>query len=173
MRNNRKFSRFARLDPKPIRPGIGASDLIAQTFHAYNAARLREGAELFVKKMLVKNGTIGLSITGALTPAGLGKSCLIPLIKAGFIDWITTTGANLYHDLHYGLDMKLYRGSPFLDDIDLRAHQIIRIYDILFDYKVLLDTDAFVRRVVAGPEFQRVMGTDEFHYLLGKYFCQR
>jgi len=168
-----KFSRFTRLDPKPIRPGISASELIAQTFHAYNAARLREAAELFTKKMLPKNGTIGLSITGALTPAGLGKSCLIPLIKAGFIDWIITTGANLYHDIHYGLDMKLYRGSPFLDDVQLRRKKIIRIYDILFDYRVLLDTDAFIRQCIHSPEFQRSMGTDEFHHLLGRYVCAR
>jgi deoxyhypusine synthase len=168
-----KFSRFSRLDPKPIRPGIAASDLISQTFQAYNAARLREAAELFTKKMLPKNGTVGLSITGALTPAGLGKSCIIPLIKAGFIDWIITTGANLYHDLHYGLDMKLYRGSPFLNDVQLRRKKIIRIYDIVFDYNVLLDTDAFCRQVIRGPEFQRAMGTDEFHYLLGKYVHAR
>src|SRR5438552_1292885 len=116
-----KFSRFSRLNPKPVTRGIRASALIADTFHAYNAARLREGAELFTRKMLPRNGTVGVSITGALTPAGLGKSCLIPLIKAGFIDWIITTGANLYHDLHFGLDMKLYRGSPFLDDVQLRA----------------------------------------------------
>src|SRR5882672_10484654 len=173
MKHVRKFSRFTRLDPKPIRPGITASDLVMQTFQAYNAARLREGAELFAKKMLPRNGTIGLSITGALTPAGLGKSCLIPLIKAGFIDWIITTGANLYHDMHYGLDMKLYRGSPFLDDVELRRKQIIRIYDILFDYDVLLDTDAFCRQVIHGADFQRIMGTDEFHHILGRYVYER
>ena len=168
-----KFSRFSRLNPAPIKRGQRASALIAETFQAYNAARLREGAELFTRKMLARNGTVGVSLTGALTPAGLGKSCLIPLIKAGFIDWIVTTGANLYHDLHYGLDMKLYRGTPFLDDVQLRRNQIIRIYDVLFDYRVLLDTDAFVRQVIAGPEFQRPLGTDEFHHLLGKYVHAR
>jgi deoxyhypusine synthase len=173
MKQNRNLNRFAQLNPPPIRRGISASALLAQTFQAYNAARLREGAELFVSKMLPRNGTVGLSITGALVPAGLGKSCLIPLIKAGLIDWIVTTGANLYHDLHFGLDMKLYRGSPFLDDVQLRRKQIIRIYDILFDYSVLLDTDAFVRQVIHGPEFQRTMGTDEFHYLLGKFVHER
>jgi len=173
MKQNRNLNRFARLDPPPIRPGIRASDLLAQTFQAYNAARLREGADLFACKMLARNGCVGLSITGALVPAGLGKSCLIPLIKAGFIDWIVTTGANLYHDLHFGLNMKLYRGSPFLDDIELRRKQIIRIYDILFDYRVLLDTDAFVRQVIHGADFQRTMGTDEFHYQLGKYVLAR
>src|ERR1700691_4534995 len=114
-----------------------------------------------------------MSLTGALTPAGLGKSCLVPLMKAGFVDWIVSTGANLYHDLHYGLDMSLYQGSPFLDDVALHREGVIRIYDILFDYNVLLDTDAFVREVIQGKEFQRTMGTDEFHYLLGKYVSER
>jgi deoxyhypusine synthase len=123
--------------------------------------------------MLPNDGFIGMSLTGALTPAGLGKSCLIPLMKAGFVDWIISTGANLYHDLHYGLNMELYAGSPFLDDVALHKDGVIRIYDILFDYHVLLDTDAFVREVIAGAEFQRPMGTDEFHYLLGKYVSER
>jgi deoxyhypusine synthase len=169
----KKFARFSRLNPTPVRRGLRVSDLITQTFQAYNAARLREAAEVFTGKMLAKNGLVGATLTGALTPAGLGRSCLIPLIKAGFIDWVITTGANLYHDIHYGLDMKLYRGSPNLDDVVLRQKQIIRIYDILFDYSVLLDTDAFVRQCINSQEFQRPMGTDEFHYLLGKYVYAR
>src|SRR5216117_22175 len=166
---SKKFSVYPRLDPLGIGQHISVADLIDQTFLAYNGGRLREAAKLLVEKMLPDDGYIGLSLTGALTPAGLGKSCLIPLIKAGFIDWIVSTGANLYHDLHYGLDMALYRGSPFLDDIALHREGVIRIYDVLFDYHVLLDTDAFIREVIQGPEFQRSMGTDEFHYLLGKY----
>jgi deoxyhypusine synthase len=97
----------------------------------------------------------------------------VPLMKAGFVDWIISTGANLYHDLHYGLGMHLFAGSPFLNDVDLRRDGIIRIYDVLFDYDVLLDTDAFVRQVIQGPEFQKTMATDEFHYLLGRYVAER
>src|SRR5438034_11368975 len=170
---SKKFSVYPRLDPLGIGQHVSVADLIDQTFLAYNGGRLREAAKLLVEKMLPNDGFIGLSLTGALTPAGLGKSCLIPLMKAGFVDWMVSTGANLYHDLHYGLDMKLYRGSPFLDDVALREAGVIRIYDVLFDYNVLLDTDAFVREVIQGPEFQRAMGTDEFHYLLGKYVHAR
>jgi deoxyhypusine synthase len=94
-------------------------------------------------------------------------------MKGGYVDWIISTGANLYHDLHFGLDMKLHSGTPFLDDTELHQEGVIRIYDVLFDYNVLLDTDAFVREVIQGPEFQRPMGTDEFHYLLGKYVAAR
>jgi len=172
-KGSNKFAGYPRLNPLGIGKDISAADLVDQVFLAYNGGRLREAAKLLAEKMLPGDGYIGMSLTGALTPAGLGKSCLIPLMKAGFVDWIVSTGANLYHDMHYALDMKLYSGSPFLDDVTLHRDGVIRIYDVLFDYNVLLDTDAFVREVIQGPEFQRSMGTDEFHYLLGKYVAAR
>lgn len=170
---SKKFAAYPRLDPFGIGRNVSAADLIDNAMLAYNGGRLREAAHLLIEKMLPNNGYVGMSLTGALTPAGLGKSCIIPLMKAGFIDWIVSTGANLYHDLHFGLDMALHQGSPFLDDVVLHRNGVIRIYDVLFDYNVLLDTDAFVREVIQGPEFQRAMGTDEFHYLLGKYVLAR
>ncbi len=170
---SKKFSAYPRLNPLAVGRDISAADLVDQCMLAYNGGRLREAARLLALKMLPDDGYIGMSLTGALTPAGLGKSCLIPLMKAGFVDWIVSTGANLYHDLHYGLDMRLYQGSPFLDDVKLHDEGVIRIYDVLFDYNVLLDTDAFVREVIQSPEFQRPMGTDEFHYLLGRYVHAR
>ena len=168
-----KFAAYPRLNPLGVGKDISAADLIDQVMLAYNGGRLREASQLLARKMLPDDGFIGMSLTGALTPAGLGKSCLIPLMKGGYVDWIISTGANLYHDLHFGLDMQLHSGSPFLDDVQLHQDGVIRIYDVLFDYNVLLDTDAFVREVIQGPEFQRPMGTDEFHYLLGKYVAAR
>ena len=118
--------------------------------------------------MLDDDVTVGVSVTGALTPAGLGMSCLIPLIEAGFVDWIVSTGANLYHDTHFGIGLSMHRGRPDLDDVALREDEVVRIYDIVFDYKVLLDTDAFYRKILFAPQFQREMGTAEFHYLIGQ-----
>jgi deoxyhypusine synthase len=162
-----------RIDPPAISPGIKVTDLIDQSFLAYNAARLREAAQLLVAKCLDENVTVGLTITGALTPAGLGMSAIIPLIEAGFVDWIVSTGANLYHDSHFGLGLDLHVGQPNVDDTVLREHGVIRIYDILFDFNVLLRTDEFFRRIVDEPEFQSTMGTAEFHYLCGKYLAER
>jgi deoxyhypusine synthase len=123
--------------------------------------------------MLKPEVTVGLSLTGALTPAGLGVSCIVPLLKAGFVDWVVSTGANLYHDAHFGLGLPMHAGSPFLDDRVLWNEGVVRIYDVLFDYEVLLDTDAFFRQVLDLPEFQAEMGTAEFHYRLGRYMSQR
>jgi deoxyhypusine synthase len=116
---------------------------------------------------------VALSLTGALTPAGLGMSAIIPLMRAGFVDWIVSTGANLYHDAHFGLGLEMRQGTYQADDVALREAGVVRIYDIFFDYHVLLDTDAFFRQVIAGPEFQRTMSTAEFHFLCGKYVRAR
>ncbi len=158
-----------KIDPPAITGRESAADLIDQAFLAYNGARLREGAQLLTQRMLEDDVTLGLSITGALTPAGLGMSAIIPLMEAGFVDWIVSTGANLYHDTHFGIGLAMHRGTFQVDDVELREHGVVRIYDVLFDYQVLIDTDAFFREVIAGPEFQRTMSTAEFHFLMGKY----
>jgi len=167
-----KISR-EKIDPPAVGPGVSAADLLDSAFLSYNAGRLREGCQLFVRKMLADNGTIGLALSGALTPAGLGMSCLVPLVEAGFVDWIVSTGANLYHDTHYALGMDLYQAGPNLPDLELRENQVIRIYDIVFDYENLLGTDKFFRTLCRGPAFQQTMGTAEFHNLVGKYLAER
>lgn len=168
-----KFLRGKRIDPAPIEKNVSVADLIDESFLAYNAARMREACHLFTQKMLAPNVTIGLSLTGALTPAGLGISALIPLIKAGFVDWIISTGANLYHDTHFGIGLAMHQGNAQTSDITLREEEVVRIYDIFFDYSVLLDTDAFFRKIIEEPEFQRSMSTAEFHYLCGRYVHER
>jgi deoxyhypusine synthase len=167
------FLQGRKIDPAPITARTTINQLVDESFLAYNAARLREACQLFTQKMLEPEVTVGLSITGALTPAGLGTSALIPLIKAGFIDWIISTGANLYHDTHFGIGLAMHQGNAQISDIVLRAEEVVRIYDIFFDYSVLLDTDAFFRQMITGKEFQKTMSTAEFHYLAGRYVHQR
>ena len=92
----------------------------------------------------------------------MGISALIPLIQAGFIDWIISTGANLYHDTHFGIGLSLHQGDAKLDDRVLREEEVVRIFDIFFDYSVLLDTDEFFRRLIEGEEFQKTMRRRNF-----------
>jgi deoxyhypusine synthase len=142
-------------------------ELIDQQFQAYNSARLSEAAHLYAEEMLVpeKDVTIGLTMAGALTPAGLG-GCILTLMEYGFVDFIISTGANLYHDMHYALAMSLHRGDFRLDDTVLQEEGVIRIYDILFEDKVLLDTDAFVRECLNSLP-NRPISTSQLHHHLG------
>ena len=171
-----KKSRFlsgAKIAPARVSGDMTVAELIDNAFLAYNAGRLQEGCRLFTERMLEDDVTVGVTLTGALTPAGLGMSTLIPLIEAGFIDWIITTGANLYHDTHFGLGLAMHKGNAAVSDIVLREEEVVRIYDIFFDYSVLLDTDSFFRQIIRAPEFQRTMSSAEFHHLCGKYVLER
>src|SRR4051794_21377796 len=162
-----------RIDPPPVTGRTPLADLIDGVFLSYNAGRMREACQLFADKMLADDATVGLSLAGALTPAGLGISCLVPLVEAGFLDWIVSTGANLYHDTHFALGMDMHQSRPGLDDLALREHQVIRIYDVVFSYDNLLGTDKFYRTLCRGEAFQKTMGTAEFHNLVGKYLAAR
>src|SRR5579859_806643 len=157
----------AQILPTRVRPGMTVAELIDEQFQAYNAARLNEAARLYAEEMLnpEKDVTIGLTMAGALTPAGLG-GCILTLMELGFVDFIISTGANLYHDIHHALAMTLHRGDFRLDDTKLQEEGVIRIYDILFKDSVLLDTDAFVRECLNSLP-NRPISTSELHYHLG------
>jgi deoxyhypusine synthase len=163
-----KYLSGKRILPKPIDQDTDIVRLI-DNLDAYNGGRLRAACHLLRDRFSQEDVTVGLSLAGALTPAGLGPSTIIPLMNHGFVDWITATGANIYHDLHYAFNLPMFRGSHNVDDADLRAKGVTRIYDILFDYQdVLMETDRRLREILVRPEFQKEMGTREFYYHLGK-----
>jgi len=161
-----------RILPQPITKKTDIVKLI-DNMDAYNGGRLRAACHLLKDRYSAENVTVGLSLAGALTPAGLGVSTIIPLMNHGFVDWITATGANMYHDLHFAFNLPMHRGSHTVDDADLRKKGVTRIYDILFDYEdVLMETDRRLREILARPQFQKEMGTREFYHLLGKILCE-
>ncbi len=172
-------SRAKFLSGKPIRyyrpkgsPEV--RHLIDEGFQAFNAGRLSEACHIFSEKMLLpaNDTTIGLTVAGALTPAGLG-GCVIELMERGLIDFIISTGANLYHDLHYALNFTLSRGSPFLSDVELFEEGVIRIYDVLFPASVLLETDQYIRDFIVRSGLNEPVSTSEFHYRLGRDLLER
>jgi len=167
------------LSGKPIRyyrpqgsPGVRT--LVDEGFQAFNAGRLSEACQIFTQKMLdpANDTTIGLTVAGAMTPAGLG-GCVIELMERGLVDFLISTGANLYHDLHYALNFTLHRGSPFVDDRDLYEEGVIRIYDVLFPATVLLETDAYIRDFIVRSGLNEPISTSEFHYRLGRDLLNR
>jgi len=163
-----KYLSGKRVLPPPITKNTNITAVI-DNMDAYNGGRLRAACQLLREKYSSNDVTIGLSIAGALTPAGLGPSAIIPLMNHGFVDWLTTTGANMYHDLHYAFNLPMFRGSHTVDDADLRDKGVTRIYDILFDYEdVLMETDRRLRKIMLRREFQKEMGTREFYHHLGK-----
>jgi deoxyhypusine synthase len=166
--NKGKYLSGKRILPEPISKTTDIAKMI-DNMDAYNGGRLRAACQLLRDRYSQEDVTVGLSLAGALTPAGLGPSAIIPLMNHGFVDWIVATGANMYHDIHYAFNLPMFRGSHTVDDADLRDKGVTRIYDILFDYEdVLMETDRQLRRILLRPEFQKEMGTREFYHHLGK-----
>jgi deoxyhypusine synthase len=171
--HKRKYMSGQRIMPRNLTGKEKLTHLVDEVFLAYNSARLKEGCQLFVEKMLGANVTVGMSLSGALTPAGLGCSSIIPLINAGFVDWIVATGANLYHDMHFALNYPVHAGSFKFDDTDLRNNDLVRIYDVVIPYSDgLMATDDILREILVTEEFQKEMGTAELHYRLGRYCAE-
>jgi len=80
--NRDKYMSGKRILPKNLTGKERLADVIDNALLAYNGARLREGCQLFAEKMLKPDVTIGMTLSGALTPAGLGCSSVVPLIKS-------------------------------------------------------------------------------------------
>ncbi len=157
------------VNPKPITGKESPLDLLDSAFGAYVGRQERIAFEL-MKRSLEENAAVFLTLSGAMTPAGLHQSCLIPLVESGAISAVTTTGANLYHDAHRIIRHQIREVNPNAGDLQYRLARIIRIYDLGFWEEALLDTDRLFSAIIAGPEFQRKMTTPEFHFLLGKHF---
>ncbi len=130
---------------------------------AFNSARLSEACKIY-KKMIDDDTTICLTMAGALTPAGMGGG-IIELIERGLVDFIISTGANLYHDIHFALDLPVYKGSHEADDIELAKDGIVRIYDVFVPMNTLLETDNYIQE---NMDIEGFFSTAEIHYYLGK-----
>lgn len=162
-----------KIEPINIKRGMSAADLIDQCFTSFNARGLRDACRLYTERILKENTTVGLSLSGALVPAGLGRSCLIPLIKGGYIDWMISTGANLYHDLHFCLGYSMYEGSSLVDDTVLRKDNVIRIHDIFFEADALFDTDLFIRQLFRQINLDSPISSAELHRIIGDILLER
>lgn len=142
-------------------------DIIEGMFPAYVGRQERIAFSL-MRRSIEEDARVFLTLSGAMTPAGLHASCIIPLIERGIIDVITTTGANLYHDAHRVIGHRIREIDPSAGDLQYRLAKIIRIYDLGFWEETLLETDKLFSAILRRPEFQKRMTTPELHYKLGR-----
>jgi len=170
---HRRFKFGKRIGGGNISKEDSILNIIDTHFQAYNSARIREICQLYANEICSKDVVIGMSVTGAMTPGGLGESCLVPMIKRNYVDWIVTTGANVYHDIHFAMGLPLHRGTPFVDDSELLDQDIVRIYDVFMGFEVLAKTDLFLMDLFQEEWFNRRMGTAELHYKLGEVISER
>ncbi|MEO0084979.1 MAG: deoxyhypusine synthase family protein [candidate division WOR-3 bacterium] len=160
-----------RIIGEPIKGDEKTAELLEKAFTGYVGRELRNAYRI-IKRMLEENHTIVLAMAGAMTPIDFAVTCIIPMIKAGYIDILTTTGANLYHDLQRLESDNWFEVDPNQGDIKLRQAGWTRIYDTAFPDTDLWTADRLVKDLVRRPDFNRSMTTTQFHYLLGKHLAR-
>lgn len=172
MDNNRHSFSGNKIDPPEIFADMTVSELIdlfGKT--GYNARRLAEAAEIMIK-MIESDATICLTIAGAMTPIGFGK-IISTMIENGFIDWIVTTGANAYHDLHFAYDLPVRQGHFDVDDDILFSKQIVRIYDVYIKENGTLQAQDLIIQKDIQDIYQKnknieIGSTADLSYFIGK-----
>ncbi len=170
----REVDELPTINPLELEGAESVAAMIDQVFarSGFNARRLAEAAKLY-KHMIEQDATICLTVAGAMTPIGM-SGVINALVKAGFVDCIISTGANLYHDLHRPFDRPMKQGHFAVDDNELAESGIARIYDVFIeDEDTLMATDRIILETVRRIPFEKPLSTAEFHHALGREVAKK
>jgi deoxyhypusine synthase len=133
----------------------------------YNGRQLGEAAKLFAR-MVEEDATICLTVSGALTPVGFG-GIIKSLIENGFVDWIITTGANVYHEDHFASGLPIKQGHFEVDDMVLYKKEIVRIRDVYIKFAETLEAeDHIIQKMFKDQLIDKPFTTAEFCNVLGR-----
>ena len=157
-----------KLDPK-----MDIEDLVEMYSRSgFNGRQLGEAAKLYAK-MIKENATICLTVSGAMTPVGFG-GIIKTLIEKGFVDWIVTTGANVYHEDHFAWGLPIKQGHFEVDDMKLFDMEIVRIRDIFIKfYETLEAEDQVVQKIFKKNLIDKPFTSAEFCNLMGMISKQK
>jgi len=170
MNSNSLFKHAPDILPQKPGRGMTVPDLVdfmgGTSFEARNVHR----AAVLLQRMIDQGDTIWLGIAGAGIAGGMG-GIVAALIEAGFIDVICSTGAQVYHDLHFAFELPVKSIHPHWDDDKLRRHGDTRIYDIGIREKETLEAqDAIIRRFIQARYAHlsaEPISSWQFNYQLG------
>ena len=158
-----------QIEPIRLKGNENLADLVDHCYagSGFNGRRLAEACQLY-SRMLKAGATVGMTISGAMTPIGM-QGIIIDLMQAGYVDWIVSTGANLYHDLHRAFDCPVAQGHWATDDNELADVGVARIYDTYIgEDSTLIATDKVILDAVRQMSGKGFASTAEFHWELGR-----
>lgn len=163
-----KYLKGKTIEPLRLEGNEKVADFIKNVYgnSGYNARRLGEACNIF-SRMINDNATICLTLAGAMTPIGMSGP-IIEMMRLGFIDFMISTGANLYHDMHRPYDMLMVQGEVNVDDKELNKCGIARIYDIFIqDSETLFPTDKCILNAIESLQLKDPISTAQLHKVIG------
>ena len=155
------------VEPFVVEPGLSADQILERMERISFQGRNLAAAHRVWGCMLDDDVMIFLGVAGALSAGGL-RLVLAHLVTHRYVDCVVSTGANLYHDLHETRGRRHFVGSHRLNDEDLQAQHIDRVYDTLVDEDEFIDNDNWIADFVTTLAPRRY-SSREFLYLLGEH----
>ena len=149
-----------------------ARPIIDQMAHmSFTSRDLAKATEIYNMMLADKNCSIFLTLAGSTSAGGCMK-LYADLVKNNMVDAIVATGASIVDmDFFEALGFKHYQGSQFVDDKDLRANYIDRIYDTYIDEEELQACDHTIQKIADSLE-PRPYSSREFIFEMGKWLSK-
>jgi len=120
------------------------SEFLESHFRHFNAREVLEAAKGYVRFMDTNEGSMMVSMAGAMSTAEIGKT-LAPLIRNGYVQAISSTGANIEEDLFNLLgnsryeEARQWRYLSMEDDHALLKQGLNRVTDTCIPEDVMLE----------------------------------
>ncbi len=151
---------------------IDSTALIDAMRHMSFASRETSNAsDIFMRMLRDKKCSIILTIAGSTSAAGC-MQVYVDMVKCNMVDAIVSTGASIVDmDFFEALGYKHYKGSPYVDDKQLRDLYIDRIYDTFIDEEELQHCDATIEKIADSLE-PRPYSSREFIKEMGRYLTK-
>jgi len=136
-----------------VKPKMSVNELVVAMGEAgaYNGGSLARAADIWEQMLKDEETTKFFGLAGAMVPAGMG-GIVSDLIRAGHIDILVSTGANLTHDIIEAIGCRHFHGTAFCDDIELRHDEINRIYDVYLPNDAFEHFEEFMQKVFGELE---------------------
>jgi len=173
-RNESLFRDARDIVPPALKRGMSVAEIISVMESTCFEARNVSTAARLLCRMIEEGDTIWLGIAGAGIAGGMG-GMVRSLIEAGFIDVICSTGAQIYHDLHFAFGLPVKHIHPRCDDETLRHHGDTRIYDIgIREKETLQRQDEIILEFIHETyKEDRTVSSWEFNRELGRWTAEK
>ena len=135
---------------------------------SFSSRDTANAADIF-NMMLEKQGcTVILTLAGSTSAGGCMK-VYSDMVRYNMVDAVVATGASIVDmDFFEALGFHHYRGTPAVNDKELRKHYIDRIYDTFIDEEDLQACDSTIKEIADGLE-PRPYSSREFIKEMGRY----
>src|SRR5512143_2019797 len=138
---------------------------------SFTSRDLGRAADIYDMMLREQDCAIMRTLAGS-TSAGGCMNLYTDLVKNNMVDAVVATGASIVDmDFFEALGFKHYKGTPYVNDHELRSRYIDRIYDTYIDEEQLQECDKTIGKIADSLE-PRPYSSREFIREMGRWLTK-